>query len=84
MCTFGKADAAHQFPAGPLQPEPKNIWSQGDANRLGKNVDKARGRQPGNLRQIPQGQAFRLTELLAHEPEHTFDTRMHLGYFRSP
>jgi hypothetical protein len=79
MCGFGDAGAAHQFSAGPLQPEPEYIRSQGDTDRLGKNVHEARARQPRNVCEILQRHVIRSSELLAQEPEHAFDAGMYPG-----
>jgi hypothetical protein len=79
MCGFGNAGASHQFPGGPLQPEAENIGSQGDTDRLRKNVHEARARQPGNVCEILQRRFIRNSELLVQEPGHAFDAWMYPG-----
>src|SRR5215472_15785729 len=78
MSRGGDSVAIDQVAGCPLQAEPENIWTQGNAHRLSKNVHEMRWRQAGNASQGLQGKIIRDPQLLPEVFEHTIHTGMNL------
>src|SRR5262245_53171536 len=56
--------AVHQFAARALQPQPEDVRAQLDTERVSKDVQEARRRQPGDAGQVPERELVRRRELL--------------------